>query len=635
VKRGAVVLESRPMPSQPSADPPANLEPIARGAQLRREWVLIGLWTLMGAFLRFNGFGKLGLTHFDEGIYAIAGLWSVSPGGLGALDPQVVAYAPAGYPILIGLAYLLFGVVDTAVVFAATVCGVLTIPAVGWLGRRTFGPGAGSVAAFLAATSTMHVAFSRKGLTDAPFLLTWVVAIGLGGRFLESPRLGRALAFGLAVGLAQNVKYNGWLVGAIVIVAALVGLLADTRNRGWIAVTRTFGLTALAAVTAGFVYSPWFVFVERHGGYAALLRHHGSYAGGISSWLPHWKQQLAQVVALSGEPRTHAMFLLAAAAACTLAVVQTDRRRAPASLGRPSLAGPGLFLALLTIGFVPAASWWIGLAWTGWLLRDRAPAPRVLGSWWLILSLMTPFYHPYARLWLPIEAVGWLIMADLIVRANSYYESTWRSPTAGAAPLSRRAIARGVLTMLSLIAAQAHWGSKPPRHFPSDFFGTPTDGLRIGASDLARSPRFPRDGSITLDVLARRPLVFYLAQNGVSPIKLLPDERSLLEGTTSVGNWALVDEALLPTFPRILRSDNVPRWADAPGDEAEGSFANRWKPVEVFLAPGRALDPITLLDVHPAAVYSDFDEDERNARLILLAPPHARVRWFPNQPESE
>ncbi len=263
------------------------------------EWMIVGGLTLLAVILRFWGFGKLGLTHFDEGVYAIAGFWSVLPRGLAGLDPQVIAYAPPGFPVLVGLAYFMFGVADSSAIFVSIVCGILTVPAVAWMGRRTFGPGAGAASAAFAALSMAHVAFSRKALSDAPFLLCWIAALGLGGRFLERPGFLRAIGFGLAVGLTQNFKYNGWIAGAIVIVAALAGLAKPEARRPG-AVLQTFGYGLIAVLVAGVCYWPWFAFVERHGGYAALVRHHQSYLGGFGAWGRFWEMQLAQMVALSG-----------------------------------------------------------------------------------------------------------------------------------------------------------------------------------------------------------------------------------------------------------------------------------------------------------------------------------------------
>ena len=57
--------------------------PIATGP----EWVPVVALTVIASVLRFAGFGRLGLDHFDEGIYASAGLWSLGPGGLAVVDP--------------------------------------------------------------------------------------------------------------------------------------------------------------------------------------------------------------------------------------------------------------------------------------------------------------------------------------------------------------------------------------------------------------------------------------------------------------------------------------------------------------------------------------------------------------------
>lgn len=110
-----------------------------------RETLVVIVLTLVGAVLRLWSPGRLGLVHFDEGIYALAGLWSLSPRGLAELDPTVISYAPPGFPVLVGLSYLVFGVRDLAAILVSTIAGTLTIPVAAWLSRRTFGPGAGGL----------------------------------------------------------------------------------------------------------------------------------------------------------------------------------------------------------------------------------------------------------------------------------------------------------------------------------------------------------------------------------------------------------------------------------------------------------------------------------------------------------
>jgi len=58
-------------------------------ANPRREVVLVFAVALVGAVLRFWSFSQIGLTHFDEGVYALAGLWVESPLGITATSSSV------------------------------------------------------------------------------------------------------------------------------------------------------------------------------------------------------------------------------------------------------------------------------------------------------------------------------------------------------------------------------------------------------------------------------------------------------------------------------------------------------------------------------------------------------------------
>src|SRR5262245_12331845 len=108
----------------------------------QRECLAVFAFTMVGAGLRLWGLGDLGLNHFDEGIYALSGLWSIASGQLAGLDPMVIPYAPPGFPFLVGAAYFLLGVADISAILASILCGIATIPGAAWVGRRTFGTGA-------------------------------------------------------------------------------------------------------------------------------------------------------------------------------------------------------------------------------------------------------------------------------------------------------------------------------------------------------------------------------------------------------------------------------------------------------------------------------------------------------------
>jgi dolichyl-phosphate-mannose-protein mannosyltransferase len=542
----------------------------------RREWLVVLLLTALGAALRFWSFGRLGLTHFDEGVYALAGLWAVDPKGLPGLDPSLISYAPPGFAILVGLAYSLFGVADLSALFVSIVCGIATIPVVAWVARRTFGPGAGASAAALAAVSIAHIAFSRKALTDVPFTLTWLVAIGLGQRFLERPGLLRALAFGAAVGLAQNFKYNGWLAGAIVVLSASIGLLVNREDRRAASIARTFGYGLIAALIAGALYWPWYRFVEQNGGYAALVRHHRGYMSGIGLWIPHWRHQLAQRVALSGGT----LWCFASWGLALLVGASTAPRRVPSAApfdtGLRFTFGVCSAIALLAD---MSLSWWVGLILLPRALRDPRPAVRTLAVWWLVLSIMTPFYHPYARLWLPLHAAEWVLIAGWIMELI-------RLTNDPAPAFARRRVAWTALVLVAAAWQQVSAGAVP---FKIARFYQPTDAFRVEVDSLA--DMVPAEGaSPSFRILARRPLAYYLLTRLQKPVHLQSGLKQLLEPPRPE-EWAIVDEAQV-----LQETDFASAERRLLTPTPTGVF---WKKAREW---SQVLDPVTQLDVEPGAV---------------------------------
>ena len=551
----------------------------------RREWLIVGVLTLIGAVLRIRGFGHLGLTHFDEGIYAFSGLWSVTPNGF---DPQVISYAPPGFPILVGLSYVIFGVADFSAILVAIVCGVFTIPTAAWVGRRTFGPGAGAAAAAFAALSLAHIAFSRKALTDAPFLLCWLLAFGIGGWFLEKPGAWRAVLLGLSVGIAENFKYNGWIAGVIVALAGIFGLFAAGSNRPRRSVAETFGFGLLAALVSALCYYPWYAYVERHGGYSALIQHQRGYLGPNGTWLSYLRQQLAQVIALSGGVGWGMLTWTVAWFASALVVMRKGEGAAPSRLS-PFRLFLGCLIGVVAITTVPDLGWWVGLAWAVRLALDARSTYRMLASFWLILSVMTPFYHPYARLWLPLHATGWLLLAGAVVRFGPFLETLpthWENRKR----LPRQFIAQLVVMLICITVAKTHWGPVGPRILSPMRIFARTDNLREVAARIANMPTPKKNRGIKFRVLARRPLYFYFALIGANPVQLLASATSLTSGPGSTGDWAVLDSVQLSGSPE--------------DESAWRSIVSQWRlrqSIEV------ELDPIVLLDVFPQAVSPGFE----------------------------
>jgi 4-amino-4-deoxy-L-arabinose transferase-like glycosyltransferase len=543
-------------------NPPAPAGP-------RRDWPFILAMTALGAVVRLWGVHRLGLSHFDEGMYAMAAFWVAQPGGFAAIDPSAALYAPPLYHLLNGLSYLLLGYADLSLIATSLVAGVAAIPLSGWIARRTFGPGAGAAASALAALSGAHVAFSRMALTDSLFLATWLVAIGLGLRFLERPGIGRAIVLGLAVGLAQNTKYNGWLAGVVIAGAGLLGLVPRAGAGRRRARRLLVGLGVAAGVSA-LCYLPWYRFVQAHGGYDALMAHQRGYLGRPGEWPAHLRLQLGAITALGGGP-------LAVAAGWGLAAlgagaVLRDRRGA----GIAAVAG-------VACALVPALAWWAGLALLPWLLRCDRPAVRALGVWWLVLSVLTPAYHPYARLWLPLHAAGWSlgggVMVALLSRGGGVV-------AAAGVPVGRRPF-RAWAAAVGVAAVLVAFVPRPARALAGLL--APTDFVRhvLLRADLGAAP----GGTAVLKVLARPHAAFYLFLDGGD----LPFQKigtlDQLVAEAAPQALALVDEAQLRQAGDL--------------DAARAKLAAVMEPV-----PGPALvetlSPVTLLDVAPQAAFGDL-----------------------------
>jgi 4-amino-4-deoxy-L-arabinose transferase-like glycosyltransferase len=564
-----------------------------RDPGLIREVLTVSALTIVGAGLRLWSLPWLGLVHFDEGIYALAGLWPFSPRGYPAIDPATIAYSPPGFPVLVGLSYLCLGPSDLSAILVSIFWGAATIPVSGWLAGRTFGRGAGAAAAALAALAGPHVAFSRMALSDASFLFFWLIALGQGQRFLERPGWLRALALGVSVALAQLFKYNGWISGLIVALCAGLGEFAPAAQHP----KRRFsiwGWGLAAAFVAAALYWPYYQFVNAHGGYGALLAHQRGYLGGMSSWLPHLGLQLAASRLLSGGP----VWLLAGGLAAALATLFTSIRTAP---DRPAgwrvavvlLVATGLFAVFDLRWMVPPI--YVGLSLA---IREKRQcvALRLLAVGWLTLGVLTPFYHPYARLWLPLEAFGWLFVAGLYAALASLQAAR---PLAGTAERTRLGHLPwlGVLCVgTGALLARPGWSGKAAVPGILD----PSDSLRVACRLVAHE--LP-ETLPSVHLFGRPAAAFYLSLSGRAGVSRLGGYDQLLRPADPA------DRALLDTV--LLRQEGILEPALKRLDQG-------WVVLHSF--PSRLNLP-TLLDIDPASAVGGPIDDQ--APLLLLRPRRA------------
>lgn len=548
-----------------------------------RESLWVVAMTMLGAGVRLKGLGTLGLDQFDEGIYAQAATWSFADGGLLAIDPGLIPYAPPGFPVIVGLFYRAIGLSGVMAILVSMLAGIATIPVLAWLSRACFGRGAGAATSSLVALAGPHVVFSRVGLTDSTFLLCWSLAMVAGVRFLERPAPGRAIILGLFVGLAQLVKYNGWMAGMIVGFAALAGVIraGEGRRGAWKAIS--IGLVAM--LVSGVIYLPWFLFVERTSGYGSLIAHHRSYVDGLGGWWPNWVQQMSQADAMGGVLAMGTTWLGLSMALGWLGAT-IGQGRSPRSWGRLRYFGPVavLVLALASLASPPNLVWWAALCWSAVLLREERPAVRLVAIWFLVMVISTPLYHPYARLWLPTLAAGWVATGGLIAMVLSWLRSLGRKEEGTSAGSPGRLRAAPIATVVAVVLACLSSLMMPGRveRFPELL--ARSDGIRSLAETLRPEAGSPKP---TIHLFARPSLRYHLAERDAGPTIVYGALEALSLASPRSGDRAIVDAA-----------------QGVSATEAEGMGQDGpWQLVEHFDSPTSI---VTLLDVRPESV-GDLD----------------------------
>jgi dolichyl-phosphate-mannose-protein mannosyltransferase len=558
-----------------------------------REALVVAALTTVGGLLRLWSIGRLGLVHFDEGIYAMAGTWVLSPRGLSDLDPTVISYAPPGFPFLVGLSYALLGVSDLAAIGVSIATGTLTIPVIGWLAYRTFGRGAGAAAAAFAALSGSHIAFSRMALTDVSFGLFWIIAIAQGQRFLERPGPIRAATLGVAVGAAQLFKYNGWMAGAVVAATAIIEPLVRPDHRSARRQLDVSGWGLLAAMIAAAVYWPWFRFVEVHGGYAALLAHQRGYLGGISSWPGQALALALQDDALSGG----VLWLATGAFVAALCLQFTDDSKPDGfrTWARSILA----LVGFTTLCAYPGSNWFGSLFWLSVLVPIVArlldtKAHLFLVVAWVVMALMTPFYHPYARLLMPLHTLSWVLMGGAFAHIRKRLDVASRKSGWTLLGMPRPWVQFTLVSGLVPIVMIA-LGLNFLREMRLGPLLLPSDSLREACRNIASD--LPKD-LVSLRLYARPPFTFYLA--GSAPVAPQPTMERLFE-TGNEKTLALLDAAM-------IRQERGGR------GRLTGS-TDRW---DLVREVPTTLNLPTLLDIDPSAATAR--SPDRAASLMLFRP---------------
>jgi 4-amino-4-deoxy-L-arabinose transferase-like glycosyltransferase len=396
-----------------------------------RNWLLLGLLLALGATCRWWGYSSLGLTHFDEGPYAISGMWPWAPPEI-RLYPKQVLYSPPLYFLLVSFSYWIYGApADTPAIVVNLVFGTATIFLVWWIVRRWLGDDAALAGASLVAFSDYFVTNARVALTDTVFGFLFLLSLGLVAHASEKRSLVWSFVAGIAVGLAWNTKYHGWLplLTALLVPAMAYVKLESPRFKQLLICWLIMCAVAVAC------YLPWAFYIQAQpGGYLALSKYQRTFLS--IQWLPNLWRQIRMQIYLDGwltrvAPAGAALFAL---------LLHPERwkghRWAIVALVT-SLLAAGLFVGGVTVTAVAAI---VSLP----VLFRRAP---YLLAGLVLLFLMTPLYHPYARLCLPLLLCASAAAGTAIARLAS--ASLWWHRLSGA----RIAVAIGLSVAVILFSA--------------------------------------------------------------------------------------------------------------------------------------------------------------------------------------
>jgi dolichyl-phosphate-mannose-protein mannosyltransferase len=365
------------------------------------EYSGIAVLSLAALVVRTWKFWAIGLSHFDEGVYANSGFWALHSFFGPGLDPWQKFFSPPGYFGLVGLLYRLLGHPSEIAAIAINVAaGAATVPLVYWIGRRWYGKAAGIFSAVVVAGGEFQIAYSRTALTDTLFSFLFLLALALIAICLEKRQWSSAGIAGLAVGACWNVKYHGWLVLAMALLS--IGARAAVGGESWQHTKKLLLLWCVVAGVAFLCFAPWLLYTELHlGGYQAVEEFHRRFAD--FRWMANLIRQAQMQVYFEGWLSRIAPAVAFLAAACVLRAEKTGKA--------PSLTA-GLLVLLVSGFLLSGAGTWFLLSLLGAVValrRSHEPMGSLLVSACVVFFVLTPLYRPYARLLLP-----WMLASQLL-----------------------------------------------------------------------------------------------------------------------------------------------------------------------------------------------------------------------------
>jgi 4-amino-4-deoxy-L-arabinose transferase-like glycosyltransferase len=498
---------------------------------MRRDRLIGFILFAAAVSLRAYQFGRTGLDHYDEGVYALSAADVIEGIFPSFAYPGQLFISPPTYFLTTAFTALATGLAtDRAAILVNVVFGALTAVLIWRIAAAWLGPAAGLTAGVLTACSQYHIGLSRSGLTDVVFAFWLLLGLYLLAEALRSPRWTLAVAAGLAIGLAWNTKYHGWLAWAMVVpawIAARWSTPASVDDR------RAVRVLLVAGAVAALCIVPWGLYILQQTSVQEFFTWYRGYTDRTIVSLGRTALlQLRQQLFYSGW-----LDWASLAVSCTVLVVSR------------SISAVGRGAAVLAVAFLALAVWgesWLltaPLAVVGgvMLLAGRANLGQwallsLFGSWCVLL----PLYRPYPRLALPL-VLGCYVLAGAAVA---------RVSRPGTASARQRGWTLACL-VLGLGGAA----------FTSSTDGNPwrsSDGLRRIADHIATA--LPEGARV---VVRHEPsLAYYLSRAGYDALSYLDTERGRYERGTGTPHFETIS-SFLPVPPSD-GAELVGRWSRIP-----------------------------------------------------------------------
>lgn len=350
-------------------------------------------------------------TFSDWKEYDLVGMSLASGTGF-TIYGQPYLIHPPGYPLFLGLLYLLFGHSYAAVKVAQSLLGALTCVVILLVGERLFTRRVGLVAAALAAVYPHLVYYSGILMSETLFVFLSTLCLYALVRLREDPSPRRMALAGLVLGLASLTRPMLLFMPALLLVWMWVEL-GSTR--------RALVVTATLWLWMALVILPWTVrnYVVT-GTFVPIVATHWVTLYGANN-----PTILANQDAVGGwvdpEPMTPDEYR-----AAYLAFMSEMLFQRPLDLVKLELHKLKRFWSLFPKTQTPGRDALINLLSYGWLLplflagmilaARMQPAPGILYLWVAYFCLLTLVLHGTTRYRQPLEPVILLFAAFTLVR---------------------------------------------------------------------------------------------------------------------------------------------------------------------------------------------------------------------------